>query len=130
MLIATPRVASPKRGKGTWDEFVKIHADTLWQVDFFSKNVITKKGIKQAFVLAFQRHFDQVSELIEGFETPYGMELLSTVHWVAIVECPEARSNVDAAIREVHAWNSRKREIMQPAHITAAWNTLHAKNWL
>ncbi len=21
----------PKRGKGTWDEFLKIHADTLWQ---------------------------------------------------------------------------------------------------
>lgn len=44
---------SPKRGKGTWDEFIKIHAETLWQVDFFSKNVVTRKGIKQAFVLAF-----------------------------------------------------------------------------
>ncbi|QDS99207.1 hypothetical protein [Adhaeretor mobilis] len=44
---------SPKRGKGTWDEFVKIHADTLWQVDFFSKKVVTKTGLKQAFVLAF-----------------------------------------------------------------------------
>ena len=44
---------SPKRGKGTWDEFIKIHADTLWQVDFFSKIVVTRKGIKQAFVLAF-----------------------------------------------------------------------------
>ena len=44
---------SPKRGKGTWDEFVKIHADTLWQCDFFSKMVVTPKGIRQAFVLAF-----------------------------------------------------------------------------
>lgn len=44
---------SPKRGKGTWDEFVKIHADTLWQCDFFSKMVVTKKGLQQAFVLAF-----------------------------------------------------------------------------
>ncbi len=44
---------SPKRGKGTWDEFIKIHAETLWQVDFFSKKVVTKTGIKQAFVLAF-----------------------------------------------------------------------------
>ncbi len=43
---------SPKRGKGTWDEFVKIHAETLWQVDFFSKMVVTKTGLKQAFVLA------------------------------------------------------------------------------
>lgn len=38
---------SPKRGKGSWDEFVKIHADTLWQVDFFSKKVVTKRGIRQ-----------------------------------------------------------------------------------
>lgn len=44
---------SPKRGCGSWDEFVKIHVETLWQVDFFSKKVITKHGIKQAFVLAF-----------------------------------------------------------------------------
>ncbi len=44
---------SPKRGKGTWDEFVKIHADTLWQVDFFCKKVVTRRGIRQAFALAF-----------------------------------------------------------------------------
>ena len=44
---------SPKRGRGTWDEFIKIHAETLWQVDFFSKMVVTRKGIKQSFVLAF-----------------------------------------------------------------------------
>ncbi|TWT72837.1 Integrase core domain protein [Posidoniimonas polymericola] len=44
---------SPKRGRGTWDEFIKIHADTLWQCDFFSKMVVTKTGLKQAYVLAF-----------------------------------------------------------------------------
>jgi len=44
---------SPKRGKGTWDEFIKIHSETLWQVDFFSKMVVTRRGIKHAFVLAF-----------------------------------------------------------------------------
>lgn len=44
---------SPKRGKGTWDEFIKIHSETLWQVDFFSKMIVTKRGVKHAFVLAF-----------------------------------------------------------------------------
>ena len=29
----------PRRGRGTWSEFLKIHADTLWQVDFFSKRI-------------------------------------------------------------------------------------------
>jgi putative transposase len=44
---------SPKRGRGTWDEFLKIHAETLWQVDFFSKMIWTPTGLRQAFVLAF-----------------------------------------------------------------------------
>jgi putative transposase len=39
--------------KGTWGEFVKAHAQTLWQCDFFSRNIITKDGIQQCFVLAF-----------------------------------------------------------------------------
>ncbi len=43
----------PKRGLGTWDEFLKIHAETLWQVDFFSKCIWTSKGLRQCFVLAF-----------------------------------------------------------------------------
>ncbi|TWT48969.1 integrase core domain-containing protein [Botrimarina hoheduenensis] len=43
----------PQRGKGTWDEFIKIHAETLWQVDFFTKPVITATGLKQVYVLAF-----------------------------------------------------------------------------
>ena len=44
---------SPKRGSGTWDEFLKAHVDTLWQVDFFSKMIWTPGGLRQAFVLAF-----------------------------------------------------------------------------
>lgn len=43
----------PKRGQGTWCEFLKIHADTLWQVDFFSKRIWTSKGPRQVFALAF-----------------------------------------------------------------------------
>jgi len=44
---------SPKRGSGTWDEFLKVHVETLWQVDFFSKMIWTPRGLRQAFVLAF-----------------------------------------------------------------------------
>jgi transposase InsO family protein len=43
----------PKRGKGTWSEFLKIHADTLWQVDFFSKRIWTLQGPRHAFAMAF-----------------------------------------------------------------------------
>ncbi len=43
----------PKRGEGTWDEFVKRHAETLWATDFFSKKVWTKGGLVEFFVLFF-----------------------------------------------------------------------------
>jgi putative transposase len=43
----------PKRGEGTWDDFLKQHAASLWQCDFFSKRLLTVKGIRDAFVIAF-----------------------------------------------------------------------------
>ena len=43
----------PQRGEGTWDEFLKQHAASLWQCDFFSKKVLTIKGIREIFVIAF-----------------------------------------------------------------------------
>ena len=44
---------SPKRRNRTWDRFVKTHAETLWQCDFFTKPVVTATGLRDAYVLAF-----------------------------------------------------------------------------
>jgi putative transposase len=43
----------PQRGVGTWDEFLKLHAATLWQTDFLAKKILTIKGFRDAFVLVF-----------------------------------------------------------------------------
>jgi putative transposase len=43
----------PRRGQGTWDELLKMHAESLWQCDFFSKRLIVRRGIRQAFALVF-----------------------------------------------------------------------------
>ncbi len=43
----------PERGIGTWADFLKIHAATLWQCDFFSKLVLTPKGFRYLFVAVF-----------------------------------------------------------------------------
>ncbi|WP_041432527.1 type II toxin-antitoxin system antitoxin DNA ADP-ribosyl glycohydrolase DarG [Thiobacillus denitrificans] len=77
---------------------------------------------------ALARHVERVANLIEGFQTPYGMELLATVHWVATHE-PTAHS-FDQVVSAVHAWNERKARIMQPAHVRAAWSRLDAQGWL
>jgi putative transposase len=44
---------APQRGERTWDQFLKQHAASLWQCDFFSKRIVTLKGIREVFVLAF-----------------------------------------------------------------------------
>ena len=43
----------PKRGEGTWDEFIRIHAKTLWACDFLQKKIWTKSGLVDYFVLFF-----------------------------------------------------------------------------
>ncbi len=71
----------------------------------------------------------RVAELIAGFETPYGMELLSTVHWVAKHARPPAKSG-DEAVAAVHAWSDRKRQMFKPDHIRVAWQRLQEQGWL
>jgi putative transposase len=44
---------APKRGEKTWAEFIRIHAATLWQCDFFTKSVLTWTGWRDYFVLVF-----------------------------------------------------------------------------
>ncbi len=73
--------------------------------------------------------FNEVSELLEGFESPYGMELISTVHWVATQEIPQSKNNLADIIKAVHNWSERKSN-MKPAHIKSAWETLSEKGWL
>ena len=43
----------PTRGKGSWDEFIKIHVDTLWACDFLSNRVWSWKGPIDLYLLVF-----------------------------------------------------------------------------
>ncbi len=79
------------------------------------------------------KRLERVSELIEGFETPYGMELLATVHWVAHRGGPNNEvpaSCPDAAIEQIHAWNPRKQQVFRPEHIRTAWIHLGEQGWM
>jgi len=76
---------------------------------------------------AHQR-LEHVSQLIEGFETPYGMEMLATIHWVA-KENPQARVEVEVAIGNVQAWSERKRSLFKAEHLKKAWQQLKNQGW-
>ncbi len=75
------------------------------------------------------RRLDRVSDLIAGFETPYGMELLSSVHWVGVHDEPTARDEKLAA-QAVQNWNERKRGMFRPQHVQVAWKRLKHQCWL
>jgi O-acetyl-ADP-ribose deacetylase (regulator of RNase III) len=71
---------------------------------------------------------DRVSTLIEGFEDPYGLELLSSVHWV-MCQTKEARDSAAGAIEMVHKWNERKKAVLKPDHLERAWDRLKCQKW-
>jgi len=77
-----------------------------------------------------RQRLDRVSQLIRGLETPYGMELLSTVHWVASEEDSEAREDSSRAIEGVQKWSEYKRRTFVPRHIELAWKRLKAQSWI
>lgn len=66
----------------------------------------------------------RVKSVIEGFETPFGMELLATVHWVMSHEEDAAR-DIEATVTAIRRWNTRKATSMTPHQIGAAWARVH-----
>lgn len=76
-----------------------------------------------------RQRLERVSSLIEGFETPYGMELLATIHWVA-KEGDPAKSDVAAAVEAVQSWSEHKRRTFPSTHLKVAWEKLREQRWL
>lgn len=76
-----------------------------------------------------QERLKRVGELIEGFETPYGMELLSSVHWVA-TQGPKPSASEDEAVIAIQGWNARKKKLFKPEHVRIAWQRLVHTGWI
>jgi len=70
--------------------------------------------------------FNRVTNLVNGFETPFGLELLATVHWVVTKE--NAYSPEDT-INLVYNWNDRKKHFTE-RQIRIAYETLLDKGWI
>jgi len=106
------------RGYGDRSKNAQIHLmpDAVAQADVFLANDMD----------ASQR-LAQVEALIEGFETPYSMELLASVHWVSTREGVESGQE---AVAKVQGWNSRKAKLMQTKHIQKAFEHLKDQQWV
>jgi hypothetical protein len=73
-----------------------------------------------------QRRFDRVARLVEGYETPYGLELLSTVHWIAT---QSGTTDREAIAESVWAWGHRKRQFTRD-QIDVALDRLEEFEWV
>ncbi|NJO81854.1 MAG: macro domain-containing protein [Blastochloris sp.] len=69
--------------------------------------------------------FDRVAMLVDGFESPFGLELLSTVHWVMKNETVRS---IDDVVSHTYAWNDRKQQFT-PRQIAIAADVLADKGW-
>ena len=67
-----------------------------------------------------------MAELVEGFETPFGLELLATVHWVVT---RMGANTLPEVVSRTHSWNDRKRQFNE-RQIGIAVDVLRNKGWI
>lgn len=76
---------------------------------------------------AANKRIQRVVDLIDGFETPYGLELLATVHWIVD---REGAKTFEEVVQRVHSWNDRKRKVMKSDHLQITLMRLIETGWL
>jgi hypothetical protein len=72
-----------------------------------------------------QARFQRVANLVEGFESPFGLELLATVHWVMT---RESASSDEDVIARTYEWGQRKRQFSRQ-QILLARRVLTDQGW-
>lgn len=76
-------------------------------------------------------HLKKVFALIDGFETPFGMELLASVHWVASDHGHSVpAANEEEAYEKLVLWSPRKKHLFDQYHVMRAFERLRNESWL
>ena len=70
---------------------------------------------------------DRVLHLVEGYESAYGLELLATVHWIAM---HGDAIDDDELVNRVRDWSPRKARMFTAGHVVVALGTLRGRGWL
>ncbi len=73
-----------------------------------------------------RQRLERVADLVEGFESPFGLELLSTVHWIAR---RDGVTSDEETTSRVYQWGAHKRRF-RPKQIALARRVLSEQGWL
>lgn len=74
-----------------------------------------------------EKIIQRLDHLIQGYESSYGLELLSSVHWLAH---HEKHSPVEKIIAEMADWNENKRNLFDEVVIRDAYERLEEDGFL
>jgi O-acetyl-ADP-ribose deacetylase (regulator of RNase III) len=97
-----------------------------------SKKLEIVKGAEQQALQFLSDHpdtearFRRVSDLVSGFESPFGLELLATVHWLHKQEQPSSLSEL---VQLFNGWSPRKQQF-SPRQIQIASAVLADQGWV
>ena len=94
-------------------------------VQHYSLPAILAVGFRVRSARGIQFRQWATARLVEGFEIPFGLELLATVRWLAS-EAPD--STAEQLVANVHAWNTRKLRF-SPHQILLARDVLATQGW-
>jgi len=108
--------------RGVGDGVVEAEIEPIPEALAEADRFVTAQGRE-----ALLERVRKVGDLIDGYQSPYGMELLASVHWVGT---REGATSADDALAKIRAWNDRKKSLMAPAHVAAAWRRLSEAGWL
>lgn len=87
---------------------IKINSNRKKEVEEYIENETSETQ---------RNRLDKVSQLIEGFETPYSLELLATVDFI-LKDNPSY--STDDILSNIENWTKRKKELMKYRHIEIA----------
>jgi len=71
-------------------------------------------------------NFEKVSRLVDGFETPFGLELLATVHWVVVHEGAKSEEDI---VQKIYDWSDKKK-LFTLRQILIATKALCKHGWI
>jgi O-acetyl-ADP-ribose deacetylase (regulator of RNase III) len=79
---------------------------------------------------ATSTRIDAVLDLVTGFASAYGLELLATVHWVMTHAGGDRPLDPASLTQHVASWNERKGRLFTEVHVSRAMDRVRDLGWV